>query len=126
MQYHSSFSGACNNSLKFSKQAEKYVSVDSNSLGPVGEVYLKFKIGNVVFHDRFMILNNLQCDIILGLPWQQNYRIGCTWNQEGKHFITINNQFLALSIALCIPRQLDSLPYKVDQLRGFLYKHHKA
>ena len=56
------------------------VSADGDSLGPVGEVHLKFKIGNKVFHDRFMILNNLQCDIIFRLPWQQNYRIGCTWN----------------------------------------------
>ena len=38
--------------------------------GPIGEVHLKFKIGNIVFHDRFMILNNLQCDRILRLPWQ--------------------------------------------------------
>ena len=46
------------------------VSADGNSLGPIGEVHLQFKIGNVVFHDRFIILNNLQCDIILRLPWQ--------------------------------------------------------
>ena len=59
-----------------------------------------------MFHDRFIILNNLQHDIILGLPWQQNYRIGCTWNQEGKHFITIKNQSLDLSIAPHVLRQL--------------------
>ena len=48
----------------------KVVSADGNSLGPVGEVHIKFKIGNIVFHNRFVILNNLQCDIILRLPWQ--------------------------------------------------------
>ena len=82
------------------------VSADSNSLGPAGEVHLQFKIGNVLFHNRFIILNNLQCDIILGLPWQWNYRIGCTWNPEGKHFIIIKNQFLALSLAPHVLRQL--------------------
>ena len=59
-----------------------------------------------MFHDKLVILNNVQHDIILRLPWQQIYRIGCTWNQEGKHFITIKNQFLALSIAPHILRQL--------------------
>ena len=82
------------------------VSTGGDSLGPIGEVHLKFNIGNKVFHDRVMILNNLQHDIILRLPWQPNYRIGCTWNHEGKHLITIKNQFLALSIALHILRQI--------------------
>ena len=84
----------------------KVVSAEGDSLGPIGEVHIKFKIGNIVFHDRFIILNSLQCDIILRLPWQQNYRIGCTWNREGKHFVTIKNQFLVLSIAPHILWQL--------------------
>ena len=54
----------------------------------------------------FVILNNLQKDIILGLPWQHNYRIGCTWNREGKHFLTIKNKFLALSLTSQSPNQL--------------------
>ena len=48
----------------------KVVSAHGDSLGPIGEVHVKFKIGKVVFNDIFVILNNLQCDIILGLPWQ--------------------------------------------------------
>ena len=92
--------------LKVLPTSRKVVSADGDSLGPIGEVHLKFKIGNIVFHERFMILNNLQCDIILWLPWQWNYRIRCTWNQEGKHPITIKNHFLALSIAPYILRQL--------------------
>ena len=75
--------------LKILPTSRKVVSADCASLGPFGEVHLKFKIGMVVFNDRFIILNNLQCDIILGLPWQQHYRISCTCNQEGKHFIII-------------------------------------
>ena len=76
----------------------KVVSADGDSLGPIGEVHLQFQLGNAVFHNRFIILDNLQSDIILGLPLQCNYQIGCNWNHKGKHFITIKNQFLALSI----------------------------
>ena len=74
--------------------------------------------------------DNLQCDIILQLPWEPNYRISCTWNQEGKHFITIKNQCLALSIAPPVPGQLaklkDNVHYKVDQSHGFLYRHQET
>ena len=38
----------------------KIVSVDSDSLGPIGEVHVKFRLGKVEFNDIFMILNNLQ------------------------------------------------------------------
>ena len=47
--------------------SRKVVSADGDSLGPVGEVHLKFRIGKAVFNDVFLIL---QCDIILGFPWQ--------------------------------------------------------
>ena len=70
----------------------KVVSADGDSLGPIGEVHVKFKVGKVELNDVFIILNNLQQDIILGLLWQHNYKIGCTWNREGKHFLTIKNQ----------------------------------
>ena len=59
-----------------------------------------------MLNDIFIILNNLQHDIILGLLWQCNYRIGCTWNREGKHFLTIKNKFLALSITPHTSKQL--------------------
>ena len=55
--------------LKMLPTSRKVVSAYDDSLGPVSEVYIKFRIGKVVFNDVF-ILNNLQCDIILGLPWQ--------------------------------------------------------
>ena len=66
----------------------------------------KFKVGKIEFDDIFIILNSLQQDIILGLLWQCNYRIGYTWNREGKHFLTIKNKFLALSITPQLPKQL--------------------
>ena len=44
--------------------------------------------------------------MILGLTWQSNYKIECNWNREGKHFITIEGQYLALSIAPHVIQQL--------------------
>ena len=82
------------------------VSADGKSLGPIGEVHVKFKVGKVEFNDVFILLNNLQQDIILVLPWQHNYKIGCIWNREGKHFLTIKNKFLALSITPQSSKQL--------------------
>ena len=84
----------------------KVVSADGNSLGPISEVHLKFKVGKIDFNDAFVILNNLQRDIILGLPWQCNFRIGCTWKREGKHLLTIKNKFLTLSLTSQSPNQL--------------------
>ena len=70
MQYHLSFSVPYSNNLKVIPTNRKVVSADGNSLGPIAEVHIKFQIDNVVFHNRFVILNNLQHDIILRLPWQ--------------------------------------------------------
>ena len=92
--------------LKMLLTSRKAVSADGDSLGPISEVHIQLRIGKVVFNDVFVILNNLQHDIIFGLPWQWNYRIGCTWNQEGKHFLTIKNKFLALSITPHMSKQL--------------------
>ena len=82
------------------------MSLDGDSLGPVGEVHIKFQLGKVVFNERFAILDNLKQDMILGLPWQSNYKIGCDWNREGKHFISIRGQFLAHSINQHVIKQI--------------------
>ena len=95
----SKFFRSLKHQLKVIPLNRKVVSADGNSLGQIGEVHLQCQLGKVVFHNRFVILDNLQHDIILGLPWQCNYRIGWNWNREGKHFITIKSQFVALSIA---------------------------
>ena len=38
----------------------KVVSADGNSLGPIVEAHLKFKLGKIEFNDVFVILNSLQ------------------------------------------------------------------
>ena len=106
MQYPSSFTVTYNNRLKCYPPTEEFFSADGDSLGPIGEVHLKFKVGKIEFNDVFVILNILQRDIIFGLPWQHNCRIGCMWNREDKHFLTIKNKFLALCLTLQSPDQL--------------------
>ena len=54
------------------------VYADGDSLGFIGEVHIKSKLCKVEFNEVFIILNNLQRDIILGILQQHNYRIGCT------------------------------------------------
>ena len=56
--------------VKLSPTNRKVVSADRDSLDPIREVHLKFKVGKIDFNDMFVILNNLQRDIILGIPWQ--------------------------------------------------------
>ena len=58
----SQFFSSLQQQLKVITTNRKVVSADSNSLGPIGEVHLQFQIGNVVFHNRFVILDNLQHD----------------------------------------------------------------
>ena len=89
--------------VKLLPTSRKVASIDDDSLGPIGEVHVKFKLGKVEFNNVFIIL---QWDIILSLPWQHNYRIGCTWNREGKHFLTIKSKFLALGITPQASKQL--------------------
>ena len=97
MLHLQSFFRSLQHQLKVIPTNRKVVSADSNSLGPIGEVHLQFQLGKVVFHDRFIILDSLQCDITLGLPWQCNNRIGGNWNREDKHFITIKiNSWLSV------------------------------
>ena len=98
------FYGCMQQQVKLLPTNRKVVSADGDSLGPIGEDHLKFKVGKIEFDD--VILNILQQDIILSLPWQHSYRIGCTWNREGKYFLTIKNKFLALSITPQLPKQL--------------------
>ena len=85
---------------------KKVVSADGDSLGPIGEVHIKVKVGKIEFDDILIILDILQWDVILRLPWQHNYKIGCSWSREGKHFLTIKNEFLALSINSQVQKQI--------------------
>ena len=67
------------------------------NLGPIGQCDLKFRLGNKQFMDRFIILQDLQRNLILGLNWQHNYRIGCHWKVNGQQYIRHKIKFLCTS-----------------------------
>ena len=60
--------------------------------------YLTLKLGNKYFTDKFIVLQDLQRNLILGIRWQFNYKIGCNWNISGHHYMTHNNSYLCISI----------------------------
>ena len=74
-------------------------SANGDNLGPIGQFDLKFRLGNKQFMDRLKILQDLYRNILLGLNWQCNYRIGCRWNVNGYQYITHNNNFLCTNIS---------------------------
>ena len=75
------FSSSIQHQIKPLPNNKEVVCADGDSLGPISEVHIKFKVGKVEFDDIFIILDSLQQDVILGLPWQHNYKIGCSWNR---------------------------------------------
>ena len=64
----------------FTTKAE---SPSGTDLGPIGQCYLTFRLGNKCFMDKFIVLQDLFRDLKLGLNWQFNYKIGCNWNTNG-------------------------------------------
>ena len=76
----------------------KVTSASGANLGPIGQCDLTFRLAKKQCIGRFMILQELCRNIILGLNWQCNYRIGCNWNINGQQYITHNTKFLYTSI----------------------------
>ena len=77
--------------------AYKGASASGANLGMKRQCNLTFRLGNKQFMDKFIILQDLQRNVILGLHWQYNYRIGCNLNVNGQQYITHNNIFYALA-----------------------------
>ena len=71
----------------------KVTSASGANLGPIGPCYHTFKLGNKHFADKSIVFNDLQRNIILGLSWQANYKIGCILNINGCQYITYNKIF---------------------------------
>ena len=70
------------------------------NLGPIHQCHLTFKLGNKCFTDKFIVLKFMQRNLILGLNWQSNYKIGCNWNVTGQQHITYKSEYLCVSILL--------------------------
>ena len=69
-------------------------SASAAKLGSIGHCHLTFRLGNKCFRHKFIVLQDLQRNLVLGLNWQSNYKIGCNWNINRHQYITYNNKYL--------------------------------
>ena len=60
-------------------------------LGPIGQCNLTFRLWNKCFTDKFIIFWDLHWDLITGLNWQINYKIGWNLNITRHQYMTNNN-----------------------------------
>ena len=81
-------------------------SANDTDLGPIGQCYLPFRLGNKNFMDKFIILQDLHRVLILGLNRQFKYKIGCNWSSNGQHYMTHNNDYLCTSIPVDITKPI--------------------
>ena len=56
--------------------------------------------------DKFIILLDSHRDVILGLNWQFNYKIGSNFKINGHHYMTHNSNYLCTSIPLEVTKHI--------------------
>ena len=61
---------------------------------PIHQCDFMFHLGNKCFTDRFTVLQDPQRNLILGLNWHFNYRIGCKWNVNGQQYTTHDSKIV--------------------------------
>ena len=75
------------------------MSASGPNLGPVGQCHLTFKLCNKCFTDKFIVLKDLQRNLILVLNWQYSYKIGCNGSINGHQYITYNIKYIQVGPA---------------------------
>ena len=51
-----------------------------------------------MFRDRVVIINNLNCDNIIGTVIQKSYHVATGFSITGRHFLSVNGQMVVQSI----------------------------
>ena len=64
---------------------------------PVEECFISVQIGNKVFRDRVIVIENLKKDYILGQVLHRDNRFGTGYSTNGRHYITLIGEILAKS-----------------------------
>ena len=77
----------------YSNHIHIVTSASGANLGPIGQCHLSFKSGNNCFTDNFIVLKDLQRNLILGLKWQSNYKLAAI-----KMLMDINASHVTTSI----------------------------
>ena len=71
---------------------------EGKALIPKGEHFLQIKIGKQMFRDRLVIVNNLNCDYMIGTMIQRSYHVATGCGITGRHFLSRNEQMVVQSI----------------------------
>ena len=81
------------------------------TLRPVGECFIHLQIGERVFRNWVVVIDNLRNKYILGQVLHRSYWFSTSYSTTGKHYITINGQVIAQSI-------LQPLDYPIVKTKG--------
>ena len=81
-------------------------SAIGTDLGPIGQCYLTFNLGNKYFTGKVIVLTELPRNLILGLNWHFNYKIGCNWNINGHQYMAHNSNYFCTSIPLKVTKPI--------------------
>ena len=68
------------------------------ALVPKGECFLQIKICKQMFRERLVIINNLNCDCIIGTVIQRSYWVATGFSITGRHFLSVNGQMVVQCI----------------------------
>ena len=80
------------NKLKLIKCNRSISGAGRGILNPVRECFAEVQIGNKMFWDRVIIIENLTRDYILGEVLQRAIRFGMGYYTNGRHYINLNEE----------------------------------
>ena len=76
----------------------RVVSASGEDISLKGMTKLQITINGTTFEHNFLICRNITKPLIIGLDFLRRYRIGTTWNEEGKFSLQYKNKILVQSI----------------------------
>ena len=85
------------NKPKLIKYNRSISGAGGGTLIPVGKCFIQVQIGNKIFRDKVIAIENLKRDHILGQVLHRANRFGMGYSTNGRHYITLNREMLAQS-----------------------------
>ena len=75
------------------------LGADGEALIPVGECFVQFQIGEKIYRDRVIVIQNLKCNYILGQVLHRAFRFRTGYSTTGRHYITMNGKMVTEAIS---------------------------
>ena len=82
------------------------VASTGTSINVTGWTRCKIKLGTKQYWHTFIICKNIRRKMILGLDFQQKYKIGTTWTDEGRFQVCTPTQVNIEAIRICKRRPI--------------------